>query len=101
MKALILAAGLGSRLESLTADNQKALLEVNGSPILPYQLDGLLANNIKEIGIVIGCQGRKIMDFVQSSYSALSVRYWWDPEFSYSNSSYSSWLAREWIAGET
>ena len=39
MKALILAAGLGSRLKNSTKDIPKALVEVNSKPIIEYQID--------------------------------------------------------------
>ena len=42
MKAVILAAGRGSRLGKITEKKPKSLVEVNGKPILEYQLEALL-----------------------------------------------------------
>src|SRR5947209_3725071 len=54
MKAIILAAGLGSRLSRLTSGRPKCLLELRGKPILLHQLDLLAACRITEVTIVTG-----------------------------------------------
>ena len=54
MKAIILAAGRGSRMKNLTADRPKCLVEVRGKALLDWQLDALLSAGIQEIGIVTG-----------------------------------------------
>ena len=48
MKALILAAGFGSRLAPITNDIPKCLVPVNGKPILFKQIDNLLENGIDD-----------------------------------------------------
>ena len=42
MKSIILAAGLGSRLNELTKNKPKSLVKVNGEPIIKYQIDAYL-----------------------------------------------------------
>lgn len=54
MKAVILAAGRGSRMQSLTDQVPKCLVEVRGRPLLEWQLEALRAAGIGEIGIVTG-----------------------------------------------
>jgi choline kinase len=54
VKAIIVAAGMGSRLEHLTTDLPKCLLEVGGKTLLQHQLDALRANGITDISIVKG-----------------------------------------------
>ena len=54
MKTLILAAGLGSRLQHKTQHSPKALVRIHDKPILAYQLDALSACGMKDIGIVLG-----------------------------------------------
>jgi mannose-1-phosphate guanylyltransferase len=51
MDALILAAGFGKRLGSLTTNNQKCLLPINGKPLLNYWIDFLCELNINKIYI--------------------------------------------------
>ena len=54
MRAIILAAGRGSRLERITEDRPKCLVELKGRPLLRYQIEALKAAGIKDISIVRG-----------------------------------------------
>lgn len=54
MKALILAAGFGSRLAPITDTKPKSLVEVNGVPILHKQIRNLYENGVTDITIVSG-----------------------------------------------
>lgn len=51
MKAIILAAGLGSRLGALTKNKPKPLVEINGKPIIDFVLDKLKDSGITDIGV--------------------------------------------------
>ena len=54
MKAIILAAGRGSRMKNLTERNPKCLVELHGKSLLDRQLDALNMANIEDISIVTG-----------------------------------------------
>lgn len=54
MKAVILAAGQGTRLRPLTDDKPKCLVELAGKPLLTHQLDVLRAVGINDIHLVAG-----------------------------------------------
>jgi L-glutamine-phosphate cytidylyltransferase len=54
MKAIILAAGQGTRLRPMTDDRPKAMVEANGRPLLAWQLDVLGRAGIKDIVVVTG-----------------------------------------------
>lgn len=99
MKALILAAGLGSRLKHLTTDKPKALVPVSGKPILQYQLEALVSCGIKDVCVVIGHQGARLQEFVKETFPQLNVRYVWNHEYATSNSSYSFFLAKDFVLG--
>lgn len=60
MKAIIIAAGMGSRLEHMTQDTPKCLLPVNGKSILQHQLDAYRAHDIDDIHIIKGYKQEKI-----------------------------------------
>jgi choline kinase len=57
VKALILAAGRGSRMKGHTDERPKCLVELAGQPLLDYQIAGLRGAGIEEIGIVRGWHG--------------------------------------------
>jgi len=54
MKAIILAAGRGSRMKELTEDRPKCLVELRGKALLDWQLEALRAAGVTEIAIVTG-----------------------------------------------
>ncbi len=54
MKAVILAAGKGTRMRELTEDIPKPMLKVQGKPILGHIIDGLLSTGITEFCIITG-----------------------------------------------
>lgn len=66
MQGLILAAGMGKRLKSLTQNNTKCMVKVNGVTLIErvlHQLDGL---NLSRIVIVIGYEGQKLIDYINT-----------------------------------
>ena len=54
MRAIILAAGRGSRMKNLTEERPKCLVELRGKALLDWQLEALRAAGISEIAIVTG-----------------------------------------------
>lgn len=62
MKAIILAAGRGSRMGDLTKDSPKCLVKLRGKSLLDYQLTALNKAGITEIGIITGYEKDKIQD---------------------------------------
>ena len=59
MKAIILAAGMGSRLGRYTKDNTKAMVEVNGKKLIENSLDILNECGVCEVIIVVGYKKKK------------------------------------------
>lgn len=88
-KAIILAAGAGSRLLPHTAHSPKCLTPINGQPILRYQIAALRECGIDDIVIVVGYLAHCIRDFVDSSVTLVENR-----DYASTNSSHSLWLAR-------
>ncbi len=63
MKAIILAAGKGTRLGALTEDTPKPMLLVNTKPILERIILWLKENGIREIGINLFTKPKQITDY--------------------------------------
>ncbi|NQU33951.1 MAG: NTP transferase domain-containing protein [Bacteroidetes bacterium] len=66
MKAIILAAGLGSRLKHVTHDKPKALVEVGGITMLESVILKLKSQGINELLINIHHFGQSIIDFLDT-----------------------------------
>ena len=60
MKAIILAAGMGTRLGKYTESLPKCMLNFNGKPIIEWQLETLRKEGIKDITIIKGYMPEKI-----------------------------------------
>ena len=60
MKAVILAAGRGTRMGGLTEECPKPMLRVEGRPILEHILEGVLAAGIREVCLVTGWRAEVI-----------------------------------------
>ncbi len=67
MKAMIFAAGLGTRLRPLTDNMPKALVPVAGKPMLQHVIERMKAAGFNEITINIHHFGEQIIDFVQAN----------------------------------
>jgi dTDP-glucose pyrophosphorylase len=60
MKAVILAAGKGTRMGELTNELPKPMLKVHGKPILEHIIEGLMAAGVREFFIVTGFRAEVI-----------------------------------------
>ena len=63
--AMILAAGLGTRLKELTQDKPKAMVPLNGKTLLQHCIENLIANGFHHIVINVHHFGEQIIDFVE------------------------------------
>ncbi len=93
MKAVILAAGIASRLRPLTDDKPKCLLKIGDRCLLERAIDGLLLHQVDEIIIVTGYLKELIEAFVKTTYPNLSVRFIYNERYASTNNIYSLWLA--------
>ncbi len=67
MKAMIFAAGLGTRLRPLTNDRPKALVEIGGKPMLERVITKLAGAGFDDITINIHHFGEKIIEFLEKN----------------------------------
>ncbi|MBP1299774.1 phosphocholine cytidylyltransferase family protein [Bradyrhizobium elkanii] len=94
-KAVILAAGIGSRLRPLTDLRPKPLVEVNGTAILHNALRNLDTAGVEEVAIVVGYRKDAIEYACGHRFGALEIKYLDSPAFDSTGSAYSLWLARD------
>lgn len=73
MKAMILAAGLGSRLRPLTDTTPKALIEVSGRPLLEYQLQKLERAGVTEVIINTHHLAEQIHRYISAQHFGLRI----------------------------
>jgi choline kinase len=89
-KAIILAAGVGSRLRPLTDDLPKCLLEVGAQTLIDHQVQTLARFGVTDVIAVIGYCGDRIRQHLGNR-----VRYVVNERYEQTNSLYSLWLARD------
>ena len=68
MKAMIFAAGLGTRLKPLTDTMPKALVPIAGKPLLQHTIEKLIASGFDEIIINLHHFPDQIIDFVKANH---------------------------------
>lgn len=76
MRAILLAAGEGSRLRPFTADKPKPMVRAGNKPILEHAVEALVAAGIKDIKIVAGYHREKVQSFFgDGKRFGASIRY--------------------------
>ena len=93
-RAIILAAGHGSRMGRLTADCPKTMLEIGGRSIVDRALDALAAAGIDEVTFVVGYRGDRLRQHLGVSRPQ-QIRFIENVRYQETNSLYSLSLARD------
>jgi len=75
IKALILAGGRGSRLNELTCGRNKSLIEINGKPLIEYNLEHAISAGVDEIVLVVGYKAEEIMKKFGDNYKGKKIKY--------------------------
>ncbi len=73
MKAIIFAAGLGTRLKPLTDTMPKALVPINGKPLLEWQLEKLYRAGLTDIIVNVHHFPDQIIDYLHTHYPSVQV----------------------------
>lgn len=75
-KAVILAAGRGTRMRELTADLPKPMIEVRGKPVLQYIIEGLRDAGVRKFLIVVGYRADVVLNsFGDGSRYKVDIEY--------------------------
>ncbi len=75
IKAVILAAGVGSRIRPLTDNCPKSLLEIGGNTILEMMISNIQSCGINEVVFVVGYLQEKIKDYVNKQFPDLDAHF--------------------------
>ncbi|MCD6181028.1 MAG: phosphocholine cytidylyltransferase family protein [Candidatus Cloacimonetes bacterium] len=101
MRAIIIAAGKGTRLWPLTKNTPKSLLDVGqGLTLLEAQLHSLRENNIRDIVIIVGYRAEQIEAKVHEYQKDFNIQTVYNPFYDCSNNLLSVWMARHFMTDE-
>lgn len=89
MRAVILAAGRGTRLNGSDSGDPKCLLRIGATTLIERQIRQLRAAGIEDIAVVVGCRSDRVRHILGGS-----VQFVENARFAQTNSLYSLWLAR-------
>lgn len=105
MRAIILAAGIGSRLRPKTNRVPKCLVKVNKKPILRYQIEALIEAGVDEFVIVTGYRHAQVAGYLQSQPSLAGQKIQFNlvhnKDFRTTNNLHSLWTAADWLREDT
>ncbi|MDN3018995.1 NTP transferase domain-containing protein [Paenibacillus sp. BSR1-1] len=93
MRAIILAAGMGTRLRPLTLTTPKALTVVNGKPMLERQVEFLQEVGVSEIIVVTGYLAEKF-EYLKEKYGVKLVH---NDKYDVYNNMYTMYLVRDYL----
>ncbi|MDA3935349.1 MAG: phosphocholine cytidylyltransferase family protein [Actinomycetota bacterium] len=95
--ALLLAAGMGSRLAPLTDDTAKCLVGVSGITILERLLRTLGDRGFTRLVVVLGHEAAAIQDYLGDRSGDIEISYVTSSCYRTTNNIYSLWLARKMV----
>ena len=93
MKAIILAAGIGSRISKFIDEKPKSMVDIGGMPLIRYTVDMLRSKGIEDVTIVLGYKASVIMDELRDK----NVNFVYNPFYDVTNGIASMWFAREYL----
>ena len=100
MQAVILAAGMGKRLKELTQENTKCMVKVNGVTLIDRMLHQIEKQNLSRIVIVVGYQGKKLIDYIGTLNIRTPIVFVENPIYDKTNNIYSLALAKDYLIKE-
>ena len=100
MQAVILAAGMGKRLNNLTQNNTKCMVKVHNRRLIDYILEGISEVDLTRIVIVVGYEAQGLKDYLGDTYNNVAIEYVCNEDYATTNNIYSLFLARDYLKKE-
>jgi choline kinase len=97
MKAIILAAGVGSRIRPLTDNTHKSLLPASGTSIFERMLQNIQDVGIKEVVVITGYRSDQIKK-ASEAFKALNFTFIHNDKFESTNTGYSLLLSKNAVS---
>jgi mannose-1-phosphate guanylyltransferase len=99
MKAMLLAAGLGTRLRPFTENKPKCMVRVAGKPVLQHNLEWLLSQGIVEVVVNLHLHPKQVVErFGDGSGLGVRIQYSYEPELM--GTAGAVWFARRFFTQE-
>jgi len=95
MKAVILAAGMGKRLQKVSGGLPKSMINIGNSSIIHHQLDSCMKVGINNFVIVLGYKKEQLKEHILEKIDSENVVFIENPIYDKTNTLYSLWLTRE------
>lgn len=97
MKALILAAGRGTRISRYLSGNPKCTVDIgDGERLIRYTVELLKSRGIRDIALVLGYKAQVIRDVLEGQ----EVAFYYNPFYDVTNSIASAWFAKDFLSGD-
>lgn len=94
MRAILLAAGMGTRLRPLTNETPKSMVKVNGVPMLEKQIQCLKEKGIHDIIVLTGYLNEKF-DYLKTQYDVKLIH---NDKYDVYNNIYTMYLVRDYLS---
>jgi len=101
MKAIILAAGVGSRIRPMTDSRPKCLLRIGGVTILERMISHIQSCGIRDVIFVLGYCQEQIKEAVETKFPELNAHFVTNNHYSKTNTGFSLMLAKDFIKDST
>lgn len=96
MKAILLAAGRGTRISRYIQDKPKCMVSIGDTTLIEYTIDLFRRNGIEDISMVLGYEHNKIRDLLEGK----GIKLYYNPFYDVTNSIASLWFAKDELTDE-
>lgn len=101
MKAIILTAGVGSRIRPLTDNTPKCLLDINGKTILERMVENVSGCGITQFVVITGYLQEQVTSFITEHFPRLKFSFVHNEKYAETNTAYSLYLTRKLVEGDS